>query len=75
MADISREAQLTAKLLRLTQQQQKTLEDAMFLGWQLGQLDVYQERGERISLLRQELSVAVAQERLEVLSGTLPVNS
>jgi hypothetical protein len=74
MADTSRKAQLTAELLLVAQQQLKTLEDATFLGWQPGQLDAYQERGERVSLLRQQLTLAVAEEKLEVLPGTLPVS-
>jgi hypothetical protein len=73
MADASRKAQLTAELLQLTQQQQETLQDAIFLGWQLGQLDAYQERGERVSVLRQELNRAVAEENLEVLADTAPI--
>jgi hypothetical protein len=72
MADTSRKAQLTAELLQLTQQQQKVLQDAIFLGWQSGQLDAYQRRGERVSLLRQELNLAFAEE-LEVLTDTVPV--
>jgi hypothetical protein len=72
MADTSRAAQLTAELLRLSQQQTKALEDATFLGWQPGQLEAYQERGERVSLLRQRLNVAALEETLEVLPGTLP---
>lgn len=70
MAAASRKAQLTAELLRLTEQQHKTLEDATFLGWLPNLLYAYQERGERISLLRQQLSLATAEERLEVLPGT-----
>jgi hypothetical protein len=73
MTDTSRKAQLTAELLRLTQQQQKALQDAIFLGWQPGQLDAYQQRGERVSLLRQELNLAVAEENLEVSTDTVPV--
>jgi hypothetical protein len=73
MADTTRKSQLTAELLQLTQQQQKALEDATFLGWQPGQLEAYQERGERVSLLRQQLTVAVVEEKLETLPGTLPV--
>jgi hypothetical protein len=73
MADSSRKAQLTAELLLLAQQQLKTLEDATFLGWQPGQLDAYQERGERVSLLRHQLTLASVQEELDVLRGTLPV--
>ncbi|MGA3107153.1 MAG: hypothetical protein ABSD53_21940 [Terriglobales bacterium] len=73
MADTSRKSQLTAELLQLTQQQQEALEDATFLRWQPGQLDAYQERRERVSLLRQQLSLAVVDEKLEVLPGTLPV--
>jgi len=72
-ADTTRKAQLTAELLQLTQQQQKALEDATFLGWQPAQLDAYQERGERVSSLRRELSLAVAEEKLEVSPVTLPV--
>jgi hypothetical protein len=74
MADTSRKAQLTAKLLTLTQEQQKALQDAIFLGWQSGQLDAYQKRGERVSLLRQELNLAFAEEKLEVSSDTVPVS-
>jgi hypothetical protein len=36
MADVSRKAQLTAELLRLTQLQSKALEGAVYLGWNLG---------------------------------------
>ena len=57
----------------LTQQQQKSLEDATYLGWRPGQLEAYQGRGERVSLLRQQLILAVVEEKLEVLPGTLPV--
>jgi hypothetical protein len=81
MVDTSRKAQLTAELLHLTQQQQKALEDATFLGWQSGQLEAYQERGERVSQLRQQLILAVTQEKLEVplgvhsrSQGSRPVN-
>lgn len=73
MADTSRKAQITAELLQLTQQQIKALEDATFLGWQPGQLKAYQERGEQVSLLRQQLNLAMIEEKLEVLPDTLPV--
>jgi hypothetical protein len=73
MADTSRKAQLTAELLKLTQQQQKTLEDAVFLGWRPAELEAYQERGERVSLLRQQLGLAVIEEQLEDLPSTRPV--
>jgi hypothetical protein len=73
MADTSWKAQLTAELLLLTKQQHKALEDAVFLGWEPGQVEAYQERGDRVSLLRQRLNLAIADERLEVLTGTLPV--
>jgi hypothetical protein len=73
MADTPRTDQITAELLQLTQQQRKALEDATFLGWQPGQLDSYQERGERVSLLRQQLNVAIVQEKFEVSPGNLPV--
>jgi hypothetical protein len=73
MADATRKAQITAELLQLTQQQQKALEDATFLGWQSGQLDAYQARGERISELRRQLTLAVVEEKIEVLPDTLPV--
>ena len=69
-ADASRKAQLTAELLKLTQVQQKALEDATYLGWQPGQLEAYQDRGERISLLRQRLTLAIAEEKDEVSPGT-----
>jgi hypothetical protein len=75
MADTSRKSQLTAELLQLTGHQHEALEDATFLGWQSGQLDAYQERGERVSLLRQQLALAVVEENLEVLPGTLPVTA
>ena len=68
--DASRKAQLTAELLKLTQVQQKALEDATYLGWQPGQLEAYQDRGERISLLRQRLTLAIAEEKDEVSPGT-----
>jgi hypothetical protein len=71
MVDTSRKVQLAAKLLRLTEQQHKALEDATFLGWEAGQLDAYQERGERVSLLRQQLMVAIVEETLELLPGTI----
>jgi hypothetical protein len=45
MADVSRKAQLTAELLRLSQQQTKALENAVYLGWEPGALEAYQERG------------------------------
>jgi hypothetical protein len=64
MADTSRKSRLTAELLQLNQQQQKALEDATFLKWQPGQRDAYQERRERVSLLRQQLSLAVVEENL-----------
>jgi hypothetical protein len=73
MADTSRKAQITAELLVLSQQQIKTLEDATYLGWQPGQLKEYQERGEKVSLLRQQLNIAIAEETIEVLPDTLPV--
>lgn len=66
MAETSRKGQLTAELLQLTEQQPEALEDATFLGWQPGQLDAYQERGDRVSMLRQQLSLAVVEEKLEV---------
>jgi hypothetical protein len=66
MKDTSRKAQLTAELLQLTQEQQKALQDATFLGWQPDRLEAYQERGRRVSLLRQQLSVAIAEERLKI---------
>jgi hypothetical protein len=72
-ADISRKVQLTAELLQLMQRQQKAREDATFLGWQAGQLDAYEELGERISVLRKELLLADAKEQIEVALGTLPV--
>jgi hypothetical protein len=71
MADNSRKAQLTAELLHLTEQQHKALQDATFLGWEPGKLDAYQKRGERVSLLRQQLNLAVLEEN-EVLP-TLPL--
>jgi hypothetical protein len=73
MADISRKAQLTAELLQLSIQQTKTLKDATFLGWLPGQLAAYQERGDRVSLLRRQLNNAIETESLEALPGTLPV--
>lgn len=73
MADASRKSQLTAELLLLAQQQLKTLEDATFLGWQPDQLDAYQKRGEQVSFLRHQLALADAQEKFEVLPGTLPI--
>ena len=73
MADTSRKAQLTAELLKLTQQQQKTLEDAVFLGWRPVELEAYQERGERVSLLRQQLGLAVIEEQVEGLPNTRAV--
>lgn len=73
MAETSRQVLLTAELLQLTQQQQEALKDATFLGWLPGQLEAYQERGERVSLLRQQLSIAVVEEKVEVLPGTLSV--
>jgi hypothetical protein len=73
MAETSWKARLTAELLQLTKQQHKALEDATFLGWQPGQVEAYQQRGERVSLLRQRLALAIAEERLEVSPDTLPV--
>jgi hypothetical protein len=73
MADTSRKDKLTAELLLLTQQQQKTLEDATFLGWRAGQLEAYQERGNRVSLLRQQLNLAIVDDKLEVLPSTLSI--
>jgi hypothetical protein len=73
MIDSSRKAKLTAELLVLTQQQQKALEDATYLGWREGQVEAYQDRGDRISLLRQQLNLVIAAEKLEVLRGALPV--
>jgi hypothetical protein len=64
--------QLTEELLRLTDQQRKTLEDAVYLGWLPEILAAYQERGERVSELRHQLSIANAEEMLETLPGTLP---
>jgi hypothetical protein len=73
MADTSWKDKLMAELLLLTQQQQKVLEDATYLGWRPGELKAYQERGERVSLLRQRLNIAIVEEKLEVLPGTLPI--
>jgi hypothetical protein len=73
MADTSRKAQITAELLLLSQQQLKALEDATFLGWQDGQLDAYSKRGERVSFLREQLILADAEEKGEVLPSPLPV--
>jgi hypothetical protein len=66
----SRKAQLTAELLQLTQQQQKALEDATFLGRRPGQLGEYQERGERVVVLCKELMLAIPEEKIEVSPGT-----
>jgi hypothetical protein len=71
MMDVSRKDQLTTELLRLTQQQSKALEDAIYLGWEPRALEAYQERGERVSLLRQQLNAAVLEEDLQ--PDTLPV--
>ena len=60
MADTTRKALLTAELLQLTQQQLKALQDATYLGWQPGQLQAYQDRGERVSLLREKLAAVIA---------------
>ena len=73
MADASRQGQLTAELLLLTQQQQKALEDATFLGWQAGELEAYQERGERVSWLHQRLRLVIVEKKVEVSSGTSPI--
>jgi hypothetical protein len=62
MTDVSRKAQLTAELLRLTQLQSKALEDAVYLGWSPGEFKAYQERGERVSVLRPQLNTAVLEE-------------
>ncbi len=72
MADALRKAQLTAELLELTKKQQRALQDATFLGWLPGQLEAYDERGEQVSLLRRELTLAVAEENIEVLPDALP---
>jgi hypothetical protein len=72
MADVSRKTQLTAELLRLTKQQSKALEDAVYLGWGHGALEAYQERGERVSLLRQQLNAAATEEE-KVLQKNLAV--
>jgi hypothetical protein len=71
MADVSRKARLTAELLRLTQRQSKALEDATYLGWEPGALKAYQERGDRVSLLRQQLNAAVLED--DLLPDTLPI--
>jgi hypothetical protein len=73
VTDDSRKAALTTELLLLTQRQQKAREDATFLGWQVGELDAYEERGERLSALHKELLLADAKEQIEVAPGTLPV--
>jgi hypothetical protein len=73
LADTSRKAQLTAKLLQLTQQQQKALQDAIYLGWEPGRLEEYQKRGERVVLLRQQLNLAIIEEN-EALPSTLPAS-
>jgi hypothetical protein len=72
MANVSRKAPLTAELLRLTKQQSKALEDAVYLGWGPGALEAYQERGERVSLLRQQLNAAAAEDD-NVLQNNLAV--
>jgi hypothetical protein len=64
MVDASRKAQISAELLQLTQQQQKALQDATYLGWLPGQLDEYQKRGDRVFLLRQQLKLADGAENL-----------
>jgi hypothetical protein len=64
--DDSRKAALTTELLLLTQRQQRAREDATFLGWQVGELDEYRIRCERISALhKQHLSLIVGGENLE----------
>lgn len=73
MADALRKSQITSKLLQLTQQQQKALEDATFLGWLPGTLDAYQKRGEQISLLREQLIVAISEGPIEILPDTPPL--
>jgi hypothetical protein len=50
----AQEDQITAKLLILSNQQVKALQDATFLGWREGELEAYQKRGDRVSLLRQQ---------------------
>jgi len=42
----AQEDQITAKLLILSNQQVKALQDATFLGWREGELEAYQKRGD-----------------------------
>jgi hypothetical protein len=73
MAGTSRKDKLTAELLLLTQQQTKALEDATYMGWRPGELDAYQQRGDRVSLLRQQLNLLIVEESLPVSPDTLPI--
>jgi len=56
MARQNRQAEVTAELLKLSLQQATALQDATFLGWNPARLEAYQERGDRIVLLRRELA-------------------
>ena len=57
MARQNRQAEVTAELLKLSLQQATALQDATFLGWNPERLDAFQERGDRVVLLRRELAI------------------